>query len=195
MLPCIPSHGARGVGVYVADSAAGHSPPPVVSLAPLIALLSLLSNRERDSVCRLVLLPSTDTKRTKSWPFHYWFSPACKGAKMSSFGWLYFLIIYTSKELFTRFVSHLSLPLSIHLCRSHLLPLSGLSRSDTLVAYMQLKINLRHLKVIENLQTFNLKLNLFTASQFRDFERCSRVHIGTFHGTKYLFFVVAAIIR
>lgn len=57
--------------MYVADSAASRSPPPVVSLAPLIALLSLLSNRERDSVYRLVLLPSTDTKQIKSWPFHY----------------------------------------------------------------------------------------------------------------------------
>ncbi len=38
--------------MHVADSTASRSPPPVVSLAPLIALLSLLSNRERDSMCR-----------------------------------------------------------------------------------------------------------------------------------------------
>ena len=43
----------------------------VISSAPLIALLSLLSNRERDSVCWLALLPGADTKQIKSWPFHY----------------------------------------------------------------------------------------------------------------------------
>lgn len=54
---------------------------------------------------------------------------------MSSFGRLYFLIIYTSKELSLGFVSHLSLPLSIHLYRSHLFPLSGLSHRYTSSIY------------------------------------------------------------
>lgn len=55
--------------VNAADSDARHPPP--VSLAPLIALLSRLSNGERDSARRLAVVPSTDTKRIKSWPFHY----------------------------------------------------------------------------------------------------------------------------
>lgn len=55
--------------VNAADSNASHSPP--VSLAPLIALLSRLSNGEKDSTRRLAVVPSTDTKQIKSWPFHY----------------------------------------------------------------------------------------------------------------------------
>lgn len=55
--------------VNVADSDASRSPP--VSLAPLIAPLSCLSNGEKDSARRLAIVPSTDTKQIKNWPFHY----------------------------------------------------------------------------------------------------------------------------
>ncbi len=101
----------------------------VISSAPLIALITFIKHGGRAGV-QTSLLWGTDAKRIVSRPFHYWFSPSCGGAKMSSFGWLYFLIIYTSEELFTGFVSHLSVPLSIHLYRSHLCSLSGLSHSN-----------------------------------------------------------------
>lgn len=44
-------------------------------------------------------LPGSDSQQIKSCPLHYWFSPPFRGATMSSFGWMYFLIIYTSREL------------------------------------------------------------------------------------------------
>lgn len=54
------------VCVCVAD--ASHSPN---SLAPVSAMLLLLSTTERGSMHRPAVLPSPDTKQIKSWPFHY----------------------------------------------------------------------------------------------------------------------------
>lgn len=65
-------------------------PSPAVSSVPLIAPLSLSSNEERERVHWLTVPPSTDIKGIKSCPFHYRFSPSCKGAEMSSFCRLYF---------------------------------------------------------------------------------------------------------
>lgn len=125
MPPSVPPHRGRSVGVYNVDT---------ISLAPLI---SLLSQRNR-------LLPSTDTLAI-SLIFHL-------HVKMSSFGWLYFLIIYASKELFTGFVSYLSPPPSIHLYHSRVFSLC--QDTDMFVSYKQLKI---HNAI---LTTLNLKLDL-----------------------------------
>lgn len=60
MVSIIPSH--RGERVSDASTS--------VFLAPVIALLLLLSNRERDSA-QVHCPAKPDTKQIKSWPLHY----------------------------------------------------------------------------------------------------------------------------
>lgn len=113
MVSIIPSH--RGERVSDASTS--------VFLAPVIALLLLLSNRERDSA-QAHCPAKPDTKQIKSWPLHYWSSPMCKGAKISSLGWLYFLIIYTSKKpslALSPIFLFLSLPVFINLTHCDIL--------------------------------------------------------------------------
>lgn len=113
MVSIIPSHR----GGRVSDASAS------VFLAPVIALLLLLSNRERDSA-QVYCPAKPDTKQIKSWPLHYWSSPMCKGAKILFLGWLYFLIIYTSKKpslALSPIFLFLSLPVFINLTHCDIL--------------------------------------------------------------------------
>lgn len=126
-----------------ADVPSRRSPPPVVFLGSTncSAITFIKRGKRLGSLCRRHRHRARIQGGSRVGHFIIDFSPTCKGAKMSSFGWLYFLIIYTSKELFTGLVSHLSLslPPSIFIALASVRAFSQGATHAAQTAFMPLK--------------------------------------------------------